>query len=87
MKTWEAKQLKFIQILKWLLVNHFQSSRFVIIIHAIWLSFIGAIIKALWGSFPFEVFIGVLNGAIAVAYAVKTLEPGAQERRRKKEEG
>lgn len=69
------------EILKSALAAHIQSSRFIIIIHAIWLSFAGAIVKAFWSSFPFEVFVGVLNGSLITAYIAKTREPNASERR------
>lgn len=74
------------RILKSALALHIQSSRFIIIMHAIWLSFAGAIVKAFWSSFPFEVFVGVLNGSLITAYIAKTREPGAQDRRNRKEE-
>lgn len=72
-------------IVKTALAAHIQSSRFIIIMHAIWLSFAGALVKAFWSSFPFEVFVGVLNGSLITAYIAKTREPGAHERRNLKE--
>lgn len=64
------------------LIEHFKSTRFIIVLHAIYLSFLGAIIKAIFESFPYAVFVGILNGAVAAAYAIKTFEPGAKERRK-----
>lgn len=64
------------------LAEHTKSTRFILVIFAIFLSFIGAIIKAIFNSFPYALFVGCLNGAIAAIYAIKTFEPGARERRR-----
>lgn len=73
-------------ILKLTLGNHLQSSRFVIIMIVILVSFLGAIVKALWSSFPYALLVGVLNGAGIVAYIMKTMEPGAAERRSSRKE-
>lgn len=67
----------------WILKNHCRSSRFIIIMMVIFLSFIGAIIKAFWGTFPYALLLGVLNGAGIVSYVTKTLEPNASIRRNK----
>jgi hypothetical protein len=67
----------------WIFKNHCRSSRFVIIMIVILLSFIGAIIKALWNAFPYALLLGVLNGAGIVSYVTKTLEPNASIRRNK----
>lgn len=72
---------KFSVILKVTIAGHLQSSRFIIMMTAILLSFIGAIIKALWSAFPYAVLVGVLNGAGVLAYITKTMEPKASERR------
>jgi hypothetical protein len=49
----------------------------------IFLSFIGAVIKAFWSDFPYALLLGVLNGAGIVSYVTKTLEPKASIRRNK----
>jgi len=77
---------KFSSILKLTFAGHLQSSRFVIIMVVIFLSFIGAIVKALWESFPYALLLGVLNGAGIVTYITKTLEPGSATRRNRKED-
>lgn len=84
----DFKYEKFSMILKMTIAGHLQSSRFIIMMTAIFLSFLGAIIKALWSEFPYAVLVGVLNGAGVIAYITKTMEPGAQARRNgaKKEE-
>lgn len=72
---------KFRIILKMTIAGHLQSSRFVILMTVIFISFVGAIIKALWSAFPYAVLVGVLNGAAVISYITKTMEPGAQSRR------
>lgn len=67
--------------MKHILMQHFNSTRFVIVFIAIMISFISAVIKTIFTGFPFAVLIGFLNGAAVVTYITKTLEPGAKERR------
>ena len=81
--SFEYKKLS--TILKMTIAGHLQSSRFIIMMTAIFLSFLGAIIKALWSEFPYAVLVGVLNGAGVIAYITKTMEPNASERRNRKD--
>ena len=67
--------------MKHILMQHFNSTRFVIVFIAIMISFISAVIKTIFTGFPFTILIGFLNGAAVVTYITKTLEPGAKERR------
>jgi len=67
--------------MKYILMQHFNSTRFVIVFIAIMISFLSAIIKTIFTGFPFTVLIGFLNGAAVVTYITKTLEPGAKDRR------
>jgi hypothetical protein len=68
-------------ILKNSVLLHSQSSRFIIIMTGIILGFIGALIKGFWDPYPYTIFISILSGSAGIAYTVKTLEPGARERR------
>jgi len=67
--------------MKYILKQHFNSTRFVIVFLVIMISFLAAIIKTIFTGFPFAILIGFLNGAAIVTYITKTLEPGAKERR------
>ena len=67
--------------IKFILMQHFNSTRFVIVFIAIMISFLSAVIKTIFEEFPFTILIGFLNGAAVVTYITKTLEPGAKERR------
>lgn len=67
--------------MKYILKQHFNSTRFVIIFLVIMISFLAAVIKTIFEDFPFTILIGFLNGAAVVTYISKTLEPGAKERR------
>ena len=69
--------------MKYILIQHFKSTRFVIVFLVIIISFLAAIIKTIFTGFPFTILIGFLNGAAVVSYITKTLEPGAKERRNK----
>lgn len=69
--------------MKYILKQHFNSTRFVIVFLVIIISFLSAVIKTIFTGFPFTILIGFLNGAAIVTYITKTLEPGAKERRNK----
>lgn len=69
--------------MKYILMQHFNSTRFVIVFITIMISFLSALIKSFVEDFPFLILIGFLNGSGIVAYITKTLEPGAKERRKR----
>ena len=69
--------------MKYILTQHFRSTRFVIIFLVLMISFLSAVIKTIFDGFPFTILIGFLNGAAIISYITKTLEPGAKERRNK----
>jgi len=62
--------------------GHLRSSRFIVVMSTLLLTFIGAVIKTIFDEFPFVVFAGIMNGSGVVTYISKTLEPGAKERRK-----
>jgi len=62
--------------------GHLKSSRFIVVMATLFLTFIGAVITMFEPKFPFLVFAGIMNGSGVVTYISKTLEPGARERRK-----
>jgi len=71
-------KMSFWEIIK----NRCKSSRFIVVMAVILLTFIGAIIRTIFDDFPFVLFAGIMNGSGVLTYMTKTLEPGARERRK-----
>ncbi len=63
------------------LIAHTKSSRFVVIVLVLMLSFVGAIINMIWEAFPYLAFAGIINSLSLGTWILKTFEPGARERR------
>jgi hypothetical protein len=63
-----------------ILKNHCRSSRFVIIMTVVLLTFIAGIITTVFKEFPFAAFAGILNALGLGSYITKTNEPGRKER-------
>ena len=65
-----------------ILKGHLKSSRFIVVMSVLLLTFLGAIVRMFNDGFPFIVFAGIMNGSGVLTYISKTLEPGARERRK-----
>ena len=65
-----------------ILKGHLKSSRFIVVMSVLLLTFLGAIVRIVFDDFPFVVFAGIMNGSGVLTYINKTLEPGARERRK-----